>query len=322
VHRIAIPTPFTEAEVNAYLLVGEPLTLVDCGPLTPEGYAALTAGVRQAGFALTDVAQLVLTHLHADHDGNLRRLMADVPSIRVFAHRAGCAALCGGAQERERQAAFLLTFLREAGLREAELEAWTGQRRPEPEALPSSRVTWLDDGDTLRAGGTVWRVLFTPGHSQTQICLFDASSGALLASDHLLPHISPNALAEAPPPGTPERPRPLLQYRRELQRLRDLPVSVIYPGHGGPFDDLVGHIDRRLREHEQRCDRIAEVLATGPRTAVQVSAALFPRLRGRGVFLGISEVVGHLDLLVERGRVAAERRDGALWYRLVAGAPG
>ncbi|MDR7561019.1 MAG: MBL fold metallo-hydrolase, partial [Armatimonadota bacterium] len=38
-HRIELPTPFPVGPVNAYLLAGEPLTLVDAGPRTPQAQA-------------------------------------------------------------------------------------------------------------------------------------------------------------------------------------------------------------------------------------------------------------------------------------------
>jgi glyoxylase-like metal-dependent hydrolase (beta-lactamase superfamily II) len=327
IHRIVIPTPFAEGEVNAYLLVGAPLTLLDCGTDRPESVAALEAGVAAAGCDLADVRRLVLSHLHWDHHGGLPVVMDRAPGVEVIAHRSAMAGLCGGAAEQERQAAFLLDFLRAAGLGEADLAPWQQQQRSAPAALDPARVRWVEDGDRLEAGGALWEVLYTPGHSQTEICLFEPQGGDLLASDHLLPDISANAFVEAPPDGSAERPRTLLQYREQLARVRRLAAGTVYPGHGSPFRGHRELVDRRLREMEERCDRIVQALAKGPRTALEVSRDLFPHLRGRGVFLGISEVVGHLDLLESRGVVTPTRDGAVVLYALcrgaaAAGAPG
>ncbi len=258
----------------------------------------------------------MLTHLHWDHHGNLAAVLAAAPSVGVVAHRSAEAGLRGGQAEQARQAAFLLDFLRAAGVAEADLAQWS-ERRPEPAfTLEPGRVHWVEDGGRVRAGGAFWDVLYTPGHSQTEICLFDPASGDLMASDHLLPDISANAFVEAPAPGVAGRPRTLLQYREHLARVWALPADMVYPGHGAPFRGHRALIDRRFREQEERCARIAEALAAGPLTALGVSSALFPHLRGRGVYLGISEVVGHVDLMEARGKVAVDADGGVLRYRL------
>ena len=55
------------------------MTLVDCGVWLPDrpdgGLAALEAGLQRAGFALRDVARIVVTHAHIDHYGLAGRLM-------------------------------------------------------------------------------------------------------------------------------------------------------------------------------------------------------------------------------------------------------
>ena len=41
IHKIVIPTPFAVGDVNAFLVKGDTLSLVDAGPKTPEAYEAL-----------------------------------------------------------------------------------------------------------------------------------------------------------------------------------------------------------------------------------------------------------------------------------------
>lgn len=40
---LSLPTPYPVGPVNAYLLPGPPVTLVDCGPKTDDARAALEA---------------------------------------------------------------------------------------------------------------------------------------------------------------------------------------------------------------------------------------------------------------------------------------
>ena len=48
IHQISLPVPFGVGNVNTWLLTGEPLTLVDAGPLMDEAEAALDAGTGRA----------------------------------------------------------------------------------------------------------------------------------------------------------------------------------------------------------------------------------------------------------------------------------
>ena len=89
IHRIPLPTPFQIGDVNAWLLRGEPLTLVDAGPLMEETEARLDAGLAALGVAVEDLELIVLTHQHDDHvglAGELRRRSgAEVAGIAPLA---------------------------------------------------------------------------------------------------------------------------------------------------------------------------------------------------------------------------------------------
>src|SRR5919108_4116020 len=55
--------------VNAWLLRGEPLTLVDTGPRIPVTLAALEQALRARRVRLADVELVLVTHHHDDHAG-------------------------------------------------------------------------------------------------------------------------------------------------------------------------------------------------------------------------------------------------------------
>ena len=69
IHKIVIPTPFAVGDVNAFLIKGDTLSLVDAGPKTPEAYEALKHGIKEAGYSFNDIEQVILTHHHPDHAG-------------------------------------------------------------------------------------------------------------------------------------------------------------------------------------------------------------------------------------------------------------
>lgn len=61
-HLITLPTPFPIGPVNACLLEGDPLTLVDCGPKHPDSPAALEAGLAAYSHRLQDIRHLILPY--------------------------------------------------------------------------------------------------------------------------------------------------------------------------------------------------------------------------------------------------------------------
>src|SRR5215216_3780648 len=67
---IAIPLPLAHVgSVNAWLLPGDPITLIDTGPRDDGALAALEAGLRRNGLRVEDIELLLATHHHLDHVG-------------------------------------------------------------------------------------------------------------------------------------------------------------------------------------------------------------------------------------------------------------
>ena len=67
---VAIPLPLPHVgSVNAWLLPGDPVTLIDTGPREDEALAALEAGLRREDLRLEDVELVLATHHHLDHVG-------------------------------------------------------------------------------------------------------------------------------------------------------------------------------------------------------------------------------------------------------------
>lgn len=62
--------------------------------------------------------------------------------------------------------------------------------------------------------------------------------------------------------------------------------------------------------HDTRTAQIRRLVAEGRTRPWQIAARLFPGLAASQASLAVSEVVGHLDLLAERGEVVFEGQDG------------
>ena len=137
---------------------------------------------------------------------------------------------------------------------------------------------------------------------------------ALIAGDHLLGEITSNPILESPLPGERHRPRSLPDYLAALERVAALRVLWVYPGHGAPFQGHRKLIRERLAFHDRRAAKVLGFLADGPATVYDLTRRLFPTLEGTELYLGLSEALGHLDLLEDRGQVAHTRAGGVLQY--------
>lgn len=296
-----VPTPFPVGPVNAYRLEGAVPALIDAGPRTPEAEAALLGRLRGRR-----VEVLIATHEHVDHAGLARTLQRD-HGVRLLLHRDEARALetwTSAADERERDyerglraagvPGDLVERLRRAGRRYDLLQE---------AAVPDATFR---GGDRIELGDRRYEVVDAPGHTAGSFLLTDGE--VTFSGDTLLEHITPNAVSVR----ESER-RALVRYLETLGRLRSRDWGLVHPGHGAAFRGADAVIERGLRHAAARQGKILRELALRPRTVYELVQVLFPVL-GRGeLFLGVSELRGHLEALVEAGR--AVRTDEAGVHR-------
>ena len=180
------------------------------------------------------------------------------------------------------------------------------------DSVPAESFIPLEDGDTLMLGSAPWRVIYAPGHAHGLVCLYDAESRALISSDHLLRDITSNPVMEPPARGETTRPRALVDYIASMERTARLDVSVALPAHGKPIEDVCALVNGRIAFHRARLDKIEQQLECCAQTPYEICNILFPDLKSFDTFLGLSEVIGHLDILEAEGRVRLDASDG-LW---------
>ena len=102
----------------------------------------------------------------------------------------------------------------------------------------------------------------------------------------------------------------------EHVRRRPLPLPLLdAPGHGEPFTGHAEVIDRLVAFYEKRQASILELLADGPQTPAQLAPRVFPHAKPSQLYLTLSEVMGNLEVLEDRGRVRREERQGRIVFR-------
>ncbi len=169
-----------------------------------------------AGQPLAGIAN---THLHSDHCG-------------------GNAALARAFGLRARVPAPLLRAVRDWDEERLSYRA-TGQLCERFEAGGA-----IAAGDVIEVGGRRWEALAAPGHDPDSLMFFDAAHGVLLSADALWEQgfgvVFPEVAGE---PGFDD-------VGATLDLIERLPLRMVIPGHGRPFDDVAGALARaraRLR---------------------------------------------------------------------------
>lgn len=312
--KIVVPTPFEIGPVNVYVIGDDQLALIDTGPKTEEAIDALHSGLASVGLSLRDIDYVIVTHAHEDHYG-LARFVANV-GAKVYTHMANVPLMAKREQEWHRVYNVVQRrLLFSAGVPEEIIDAV----QPAIDFIETcgEQVNVdkaLDDGDVIHVGRKKLIVVHTPGHARGAICLYSPEERALFGGDHLLAHVSSNAVIDAPLDCGDCRSRSLVDYLASLRRVYDMDISVVYPAHGEEIRDHRSLIDERLAFYERRKHDVLEILGKTEKTPYQVAIELFPKVGPLEVFLAVSEVIGHLDLLEDEGKVSWENVDGVIRY--------
>jgi glyoxylase-like metal-dependent hydrolase (beta-lactamase superfamily II) len=310
IHRIAIPTPFAVGRVNVYLIEDEPLTLVDAGPNSATSFDELISGLAVLGHSLEDIELVVLTHQHIDHLG-LVSLVAQRSGADVAAIDVAVQFVENYSEEAQKDDEFARAVMLRNGIPEDVVSALSSVSQAFRAWGARADVTRvLRDGDELRFRDRTLHVHHRPGHSPTDTIFHDRERRILIAADHLLGHISSNPLITRPTDGSDERPQALVTYLRSLEATRAMDVELVLPGHGDPITDHRALIDERFALHRRRAEKIHRLIAERPQTAYEIAQALWGNIAVTQAYLTLSEVLGHVDLLTNAGRVREVDRGG------------
>ncbi len=313
---LTLPTPFPVGPINCYLAQNGEVTLVDTGPDDPSTLVRLRDELVQRGLTFRDIRRVIITHAHVDHFGLLALIVAE-SEARVLSHSRNRWWLVDFENEWERRYEFYHdVFVKSGAPREYADGVIKGMRQIAQYAasIPEERFDPVEDGDTIMLGTDPWRVVYAPGHASGLICLYEPQAQVLISSDHLLRDITSNPVLEPPVHGETERPRALVDYLASMEKTARLPIRVVLPAHGEPIFDVRALVDGRVMFHRSRLDHIEEQLGCCATTAFELCNILFPKLKSFDIFLGLSEVIAHLDVLEVEGRVRREESDGITRY--------
>ena len=289
VRRLTLPLPTGPRHVHCYVVDG---TLFDTG-----------IGLEPPRWDELGVERIAITHFHPDHVGGAEQAASETGAVvyQGGLDYAQCERVWGSHDWPERIAEWFVTH----GV-------------PEPiahELIEQGHafapfIRFAHDPELLYEGSELegWKVLELPGHADGHLGFL--RDDVLIGGDHLLARITP-AVGLYPE----SRPDPLGDYLASLDRTAELPLRVVYPGHGDPIHDPAARAREIVEHHRGRLDVVAGALANGPRTGYDVSHAVFGAdLAPQQRRFAVAEALSHLERLVREGRAVRGGDAGTVTY--------
>ena len=312
VYRLELPTPYSVGTVNAYLIYTPPFTLIDPGPDIPQARKVLNEKLLNLGLSLSQINRVFITHAHTDHCG-LAQWVHEFSGAKIYLHPYEWSKVTGKYdffQER-------LPFLLEMGIPDdVFLKLANNEDILPPPYINIDSLVEVTEGEDLSFNTGVFKIHHFPGHAPGHLCLYDPEEKSLLSGDFLLPHITPNPLLEPDPENKTRRAPSLRQYLEGLTKLEKMNLKKAWPGHGKVIENVPVLLRSFQEHHLNRFKAILEVLSPDKKLNVyQMCQLIYPGLQGFEVFLGLSEIQAHLDVLVEKKQVIAQPQGTVFFYR-------
>jgi glyoxylase-like metal-dependent hydrolase (beta-lactamase superfamily II) len=312
-YRIDVPLPGSPLKAtNCYVVKGTYKSLiVDTGWNRQDCMAALVSGLDECGVNLKQ-ADFFITHMHADHAGLVSTLARE--GAIVYFGQADAEIIKFSTPEHWEK---MIGSARKCGFPGEELEKAVGSHPGRRYSSDNSlNISVARDGDTIGVGDYSFRCIETPGHTLGHICLYEPTKRVFICGDHILFDITPNITLSV------EDGNPLKEYLSSLDKVYDLDVELVLPGHRSIFGNQKDRIRELKLHHRARLEEIISILGRGKQNAFQVASQmtwdigfrswdLFPPAQKLFAF---GEAMAHLRYLEEEGQVAWETEDQGIMF--------
>lgn len=316
--QLPCPIPFFEGIVHVYLILDDPLTLIDAPTHLPDSVEGFEANLAELGLQVSDIKRLICTHAHTDHMG-LARYVQERSGCEFWVHEddaEGCRRFPDWMVERHE---YSKRQYREWGIPDDILREILGHTWDPDGIAQSVEVTHtLRDGDTIPFAGPDWSTVHVPGHTMGHVVYYEPESSVLVSGDHVLPSVIPFADIMYLDAEGERRFAGLNHFLRAQERLRGMRIQTIYPAHGEVIQQPREAIENIQLFHEKRMKQTEVALRKGADTVHTIAESVYKRLGRRNYRHRLMLIMGCLDVLEERGRVTSQRPPDGVWrFRLV-----
>lgn len=299
-YRIEVPLPNSPLkELNSYVIKADDRNLIiDTGFNRSVCFEAMQEGVHALNIDLSKT-DFMITHMHADHSGLISRLATKTSTVymsridaRVF--------------DKDHNWQPFIDYAVINGFPADELMKALHDHpgyKYSPKTIPDFYL--IDDGNIIEMGDYRLQCIETPGHTEGHICLYDEDKRILFSGDHVLFDITPHIESWA------YRINSLKNYMDSLDKIYNLPINIVLPGHRNFSTDLKKRIDELKEHHRHRADEVIDVVGSKTKNAYEIAAGMtwdidcenweaFPIAQK---WFATGEAIAHLRFLESEGRI-------------------
>ncbi len=315
IHLFRVSTPIPGLKVNVYFAEKPVPTLIDTPPDEPFILRDFESMLRRTGYSIGDIKTVIITHPHFDHFGSARAI-TEKSGAQVWAIEGTGAWMGEFEQECFEEEQFHHECLELAGVPSQWINSsillFRSLKNFAHGVVPSRSLV---SNENVLIGSSGLKIKQVPGHTPWCIMLYHEKDKFAFTGDFLLKDISPNPLIQRPWK-VPVGYRSLKAYTSSLESVKQMNLCLALPGHGEMLVNPSERIQDLLGLIEDRSRSIMAVLKEqNNQTIFEIVKKLFPKLPGDQIFLAVSEVLAHLEILEDDGLV---KRNGKIHARFSA----
>ena len=150
------------------------------------------------------------------------------------------------------------------------------------------------EGDRIPYDGGELTVVHTPGHESGHCCFYEAHQEVLFTGDHILGR---GTTVIGPPDGD------MAHYIQSLEKLLDLKIGLLLPGHGPHMDDPYGKIREYIDHRLMREQQVLRCLKEGCYAIDSMVEVIYTDLPAVLISMAGRSVEAHLIKLMREGKV-------------------
>ncbi|TFF90670.1 MAG: MBL fold metallo-hydrolase [Promethearchaeota archaeon] len=221
-----IPSGTAMLNANVYIIKDKINAIIDTGTSTTLGKKRFQRILRSLGIEKIDM--IILTHSHHDHCANAG-VFQEFFDCKVLAHPASIPILTKDKGFDLKNFEFLefaetaIPFMNEKRMHNPFFTRLIslGYNFYQGRIKPVKKVVSLQDQDEISFGNLKMKILYTPGHSEDSICLYEPKKRILFTGDTV--------------PFTPYLETSIEDIKYSIKKIMNLDVKYVFRSHGYRF---------------------------------------------------------------------------------------
>lgn len=310
VFPVIVPAANKLTSYNFFLVKHEnSLTLIDTGLNTDDCWESFLKTLKNNGFTLTDITDILLTHHHTDHIGLVNRIVS-THSIPVYAHPYAILLLKRDSEYVKMREEFFRKLYQEMGCEEIGEQQVANLQNPI--ILGEKNKIHCEILDLTNNQLFDFATIKIPGHAPDQVAFYHKESKWLFAGDLLIDNISSNAYIEPNYDGSPTKS--LIQQKQSLENCLSLDAELVFSDHGMIIKNPNDLIKKRINELDEKAGKYINMIKSGISTASGLAKLRYNGRYEKQFFSIMSQVIGYLDYLELQGKIKKEKEKGTWHY--------